>query len=691
MINLGYTQQDNKTIPDTDITRLNDVLSPILNGILEYNYITAVIEEISNRLRVSGYPVEEAVRVLMNLTITPEVKEKTPQIIKDTYNNPRSDNDTHLTKIITTDEIPKSTIRRAEATLFETIYRGVPEGAIIGILSENEQVIADPYNKRVTLLRINIRNGRDYSNTHNIINAYPQEVTIYETPLEGEGRRITTTWHSEVLKYNLTIKDATIDDTYNELRHNGLIQNRRRGEDVLTTIINAYIENGRATLKTGIQTPGFYYQRENKEIITKEKYRQIEIKELQRALTLLERLRQHYKHHEDKLATIIKWGLISPFIYVMKQNGHWIPWLYLYGKAKSGKTTLGQLILNLWRHEGINNYNYGGSAIETPARLGEKIRQDTYPILVNEPGGAFNNTSVQEMIKSSIESTTSRGKFHQGQYINIPALNPVIITSNRHIPQDEALTRRLLILNFTHDEKKSDEDIREFDKYWQPTRGEHSRFQELRPITHHITNEILGNPKALIEAQDWREYIDQQVRLLYYDCEMPVPEWIMKWSETETIEDAEEENKELIRSVTMQLINQAYTKRITVVDDEYGRPQDMYKLTDDMEDGLVDTTSIIYERVKTLAVLHLIPWLQYVRPYGMKPERVRLTSSYKRELGEKLWDNTTYTMRDLSEMNYKYKWKVIRTQDKWVIEIPLDEFVRWLSETNTSNTGTNDE
>ncbi len=57
---------------------------------------------------------------------------------------------------------------------------------------------------------------------------------------------------------------------------------------------------------------------------------------------LLDELAEWFKHAKDRFATVIKWGVIAPFIYAMKQRGKWVPWLYLYGASNVGKTTLGK-------------------------------------------------------------------------------------------------------------------------------------------------------------------------------------------------------------------------------------------------------------------------------------------------------------------------------------------------------------
>lgn len=63
-------------------------------------------------------------------------------------------------------------------------------------------------------------------------------------------------------------------------------------------------------------------------------------KQLKEALDLLKEFMDWFPNHGTKLISIFKWGLISPFIFSMKQRGADVQWPYLYGRGGSGKTTM---------------------------------------------------------------------------------------------------------------------------------------------------------------------------------------------------------------------------------------------------------------------------------------------------------------------------------------------------------------
>lgn len=131
-----------------------------------------------------------------------------------------------------------------------------------------------------------------------------------------------------------------------------------------------------------------------------------------------------------------------------------MPWLQPYGITKSGKSTVGIIALAVWRkHKSADkkDHQLGFNNIDSVARFGNAISKSTYPVLVNEVGALPNERYyfIVEMIKHAVENQTSRGKFVDGSYNNIPALSPFILTANYSPPSDPAYRRRVLLLHFT--------------------------------------------------------------------------------------------------------------------------------------------------------------------------------------------------------------------------------------------------
>lgn len=81
--------------------------------------------------------------------------------------------------------------------------------------------------------------------------------------------------------------------------------------------------------------------------------------------------------------------------------------------------------------------------------------------MINEVGSMYANrygryTPIIEMVKSSVEGLNARAKIEEYKYYRpIPALSPLIITSNFAPVNDGSYNRRFVMIHFPIQEKKS--------------------------------------------------------------------------------------------------------------------------------------------------------------------------------------------------------------------------------------------
>jgi hypothetical protein len=119
------------------------------------------------------------------------------------------------------------------------------------------------------------------------------------------------------------------------------------------------------------------------------------------------------KHHRKEIpATTIKWATVAPFDYALKQYTDdlcWIPWVGLVGFPRSGKGTQGRIACGIWAdsYHGIKNY-LAFTAINTEARLGQKLGQCTLPMTFHECDALNDdkNRNMLEIMKNSFCITT---------------------------------------------------------------------------------------------------------------------------------------------------------------------------------------------------------------------------------------------------------------------------------------------
>ncbi|MEM1876878.1 MAG: hypothetical protein QXH21_08865, partial [Ignisphaera sp.] len=287
----------------------------------------------------------------------------------------------------------------------------------------------------------------------------PTRVVVYSNPIGGVTKYEVTV-EGATLQRPLTIGPALIDEIADRLAVEGLVYHRKLICDTLSAIIQSFIRKGKAEIKTEIESPGFYLI-DGRLVSVRYSIESVDSEKLKQALMLLNELAYvWFRHVQDKFSTIIKWGAIAPFGYILKQRGRWIPWLYLYGDSATGKTTLGRIALKMWGLD--SKHEKTGASIDTVARLGYVLSMSTFPVLVNEPGNALTKEEIVEMIKNAVENTIARGKYIRGSYTEIPALSCLIFTSNKFLPHDDALLRRFKVITFSYGEKIAIERQKEF-------------------------------------------------------------------------------------------------------------------------------------------------------------------------------------------------------------------------------------
>lgn len=664
---LETTQQSpGRELLDGDITQLITELEQLFHPRPHQEHLDRITQTLSVMFRENQVSQETAQEIIGTFKLDIE-------ILRKTYNyeltSDEEANTPNLNTLLKTWGVPGDTARHISRKVNQIIEPPRHYGQIVGTLGTDTLIIADPQRQKIYQETVVIKNEKDYSKRKEVIAAYPTELIVYDSPLSEEPRKFEITWKSKLRHTPLKTGPDLLEDIKNDLIRDGYVTANRLINDILPGLVNTYIQQDLADVKTDIETPGFFFTPSDNQLIgVHYQFNEPPIQELQEAIKVLHDLADWYTGVETKLATVFKWGLISPFIYSKKQQGNWTPWPYLYGKARSGKSTLGQMVLYMWNEPSSDN-DLTGSGFDTVARVGGKISQSTYPIVVNEPAGAFQRVSIQEMLKGAIERTISRGRYEGRRYTNIPSFNPVIFTANQFVPDDDALIRRLLIINFTHNEKKTKEQIETFEREWQTRNHKQCKFNAFKSITAAAANEIHQYPELL--ELEWKELADTLIQRIYLDAGMDVPGWLLTWSRSENMEDLDEEHREDIKNLILNRINTAYG-RVQVIDPETG------KTTIDDYTPKLKGTDKFKERVWTVVNERLIPWMIPVQQTkdGAEVNYVCLTLGFKKEVHREL--RVCQPLKGIAElMGWRYA-NVKLPEQKKVIKIRFTKFLEFL-------------
>jgi len=176
----------------------------------------------------------------------------------------------------------------------------------------------------------------------------PTEVYVYVNPVGGVTK-FRVKWETAVRPRPIWIGPAYVEDIVELLREESLVVSRKLASDVLSALLNAYVEKGRATVVTELESPGFYYV-DGRLVASGVEVKRPSREELREALELLNELAEKwFVHARERFAFVVKWGVVSPFSYAFKQLGRgFLRALFLFGRERCGKNTQGYIILHMW-------------------------------------------------------------------------------------------------------------------------------------------------------------------------------------------------------------------------------------------------------------------------------------------------------------------------------------------------------
>jgi ribosomal protein S27E len=508
------------------------------------------------------------------------------------------------------------------------------------------------------------------------------EVTVYINPLGGITK-YQVKWESPTRPRPLVIGPTYLDDIIARLKAEGLVMNNRLINDVIPALIEGYIRKGKANMKTEVETPGFYLIREgDKEKIIAVKYEVYKPgpEEVREALLFLNELAEWFKkpiNVLDRFSTVLKWHIIAPFNYIVKDWGSHLPALYQYGPPNTRKTTLNMIGLSIYgyRYADIpeGEWEIVGSSANTEARLGYWLEHGSFPICIREPASIFENESLKEMIKGSIEGKIARGKYRKDQtWSQYLAIAPLSFTSNTYLPKDPAImdSKRFSLVKYSYaealrtDNPEHKELIMKFEAEIKP------KLWKLQTLGKYIASRIMEDPNLIRGASwinhSWIEKAEELLKDAYKYAGLEIPEWISLKNISEEIAEVYEDKREALRGFIIKRINDEYNRfvgRVTI------ETKEGYETLQRAELGLK-------ERAKTVIEHNLISWL-----IG-KEDTIYITTGILDDLQKEKYD-IAGDLKSISEMlgwEYgKHSFKISgKVENKSTIKVDLEDFLNFL-------------
>ena len=440
--------------------------------------------------------------------------------------------------------------------------------------SEHKQIIfAELKEKDITRRRNNI--GATIENETNetisylkfsriVVGAIPVEVIVNKNPLGLFDQKYTIRFvtHTEL---SFTIGPKTLDEILSCLKDRSLIYMPTKATEALSIIINAFQRNKKLLVKNDMETTGFYFidgeikqYKDNDN--SNNNHPKPTFNQIKKCCELLEILQTKFKN-KDVFPTLLKWSIIAPFGYVLKQvHKKWIPYLYPYGWSNTGKSTLGELCCCIWNRYLDKDSILPFTAVDTKAKLGEALNKSTYPIVINEVA-QLNDENRQkdmvEMIKTAITDTIARKKFvNKTIYTDIPSFSPCILTSNSSPPSDTGFRRRIIRMIFTEKDQYSAEEIEDFKKLF-----DQRIKNELQYLGDFTSNYIMEQQELLLDGKkDWKEIAEIILTEIYKSVQKESPEWIKYFVKENQMAESKEDIDLLFRSFLIDKVNETYNK-----------------------------------------------------------------------------------------------------------------------------------
>ncbi len=535
----------------------------------------------------------------------------------------------------------------------------------------NRFIVMDYRNNEVTVQIIDWKKGIEVADYSRVLLCYPMQVIIHDNPISEAGRTFSIEWISSREGHFYT-KNMSVPEIEQYLNDHGYVLTPSYFKGVVAALIQIAIENNLVIIKNEIETPGFYYNAETDSLtIVDYEVKPVDIKKLNIALDLIEDLQNYYVGQEGKLATTLKHALIAPFGFAKKQLGlpleNLIPYMFHFGKGGSGKTTIARIGAYFYG-EPDSETDIGGSEFDTVPRIGGQISKSTFGLIINEPEGVFNCKRCTETLKTTVERTNARRRYEGRHLMTILALATLSFTSNSPLPNVEGLTRRFVQLMYSHSEKKSDAEKKEFMEHFRMDSPDLCLFHRLKALADFAVNEIKEDVGLL--RLPWKDLSNALITRAYADCERECPNWLLQFSQSVTLEDLDNEEIESLRIFFIDEINKQ-TKNVRVYSAEDGHP----RRSEDFFSDFVKDSNDFYDRVFNVINERLIPYM-VLHHARNGHDYVCFTSGLRMALHEA--NKVCYDVKGIAELlGWEYK-TVNIPQPTMVMKIRFDKFLTFL-------------
>ncbi len=560
------------------------------------------------------------------------------------------------------------------------------EGAIFAFLNpaKTSLIVAHPADKAVFEVYLTILSKSESDNEQGTetleekvsdfkIKAFLEKLKVYQPTITGRARKVEFDAISGINNVAIHIGPTTSKDAVSALERLGLIMEQTHAQDTFSKVIAAYIESGKAEQLTGNDTPGFFPDPVSGKIqAVGYNIGPISPEELAQSLIALGRIASLFSKSILRFSSVVKHSLSGPFSYLLRQKKIYPQHIMLYGITGTSKTAL--LLINhgiwgLWDPES-NNHGFfiSGGEADTPSRLGERLEQGTFTLVIDEGEGLFlksdgrENVPVIGILKHALQSTVSRQTSDRGVF---QALASVAIATNVKPPRGAAP----ILSRMATFESGSSEQVR-------ISPSEKEKFQKLQnqlypllePIGQYVAARVVADPSIL--TADFEAFGVAMLTEIYQYAHMELPDWVKKSAAQTSIEDMDRDIKEEVRTYLYRANLEAYAKNI-------GRTGILRTGLNGNDYPEYDekTNVSALKKIETSIKSGLIPWQISKNTKGL--DKVILTTAFAKEISKIAGE--AFNLQSVGEL-LEFETKFVRTgkNTAWAIVANLDDYLKFL-------------
>ncbi|HET7345610.1 MAG TPA: hypothetical protein VFJ05_07035 [Nitrososphaeraceae archaeon] len=410
-----------------------------------------------------------------------------------------------------------------------------------------------------------------------LLKCIPVSITKHEDPFDITTTTYTITFLNTLHKA-YTQARLSIDEIAEWLKNEGysLPSGNKGGttSQIICAMIDAFREDGKLKIERSAHFEGYYFDIElNDLVINKinlaEKHPRRTKEECVLCADFLEKRSKFsiytYKDKKDKpidrrdvLATCIKWTVIAPFNFLLKQIiGKYLNAISHAGERDGGKSSMSFEMLDIHGHRldkrlgDQSIYAIDAGSANTEAKFGKAVDKSTYPTVISEFGNIESygrNEGLAETIKNGIESTNCR-KGKKGSRFDAPfaAATSIIFNGNPVISFKGELLKRIHSIKYSQEDRHDIDDPNtiKFNEFMDKRRHEY------KILGDWVINYLIDNKAELLLSGKYDQYklMDMVIKAFYDNIGQQVPEWMTRWIEDNSLEELDVDESSIIRAV----------------------------------------------------------------------------------------------------------------------------------------------